>query len=171
MPLELLVIVAGIYFGARRGALIAYIGSLAAAAIGYAVGRVIGAQEIARWMSPRSHRSIRQLDARSVAGMVALRLAGVASTRSIHLACGAGRVPFATYMTGSAIGLAPAIVALAGLGGVLRHALLDPSVATAVAGLAAALLLSLAALGLRALLLIRHFAPSVSSHRQRSEYG
>lgn len=171
IPLELFVVAAGLYFGARRGALVAYVGSLAAAAIGYAFGRAMGAQEIARWMSPRTHRSIRQLGARSVAGLVALRLAGVASAASIHLACGAGRVPFVNYMTGTAIGLAPAIVALAGLGGVLRRALLDPSVATTVAGLAAALLLSLAALGLRALLLIRHFAPSVSSHSQRSEYG
>ena len=63
-------------------------------------------------MSRRSYRSGRQLGAHGVAGVLVLRLASVASAGAIHLLCGAGRVPFATYMAGTVIGLAPPIAAL-----------------------------------------------------------
>ena len=49
-------------------------------------------------------------------GVVVLRLASVASAGSIHLLCGAGRVPFATYLAGTVIGLAPAVAALSWTG-------------------------------------------------------
>ena len=103
--------------------------------------------------------------------MVVLRLASVASAGSIHLLCGAGRVPFATYMAGTVIGLAPAIAALSGLGGLLRHTLLNPSVSNGLTTIGAAVLLFALASGLRAFLLIRQFAPAVSSHRDRAEFG
>ena len=101
MPLELLAIVAGVCFGALRGGIVALIGSLAAAVIGYVAGRAIGAEGLRRWISRRSYRSVRQLGARGVGGVVMLRLASVASAGSIHLVCGAGRIPFATYIAGT----------------------------------------------------------------------
>ena len=57
-------------------------------------------------------------------GVLVLRLASVASAGSIHLLCGAGRVPFVSYLAGTAIGLVPAIAALTGLGALVRHTLL-----------------------------------------------
>ena len=76
-----------------------------------------------------------------------LRLASIASAGSIHLLCGAARVPFTTYIAGTLIGLAPAMFALAGLGALLRQTLLDPSLSNALlAVVAAVLLLAIAAL-------------------------
>jgi phospholipase D1/2 len=167
----LLAIVAGVAFGALRGGLVAVLGSLALAAVGYAAGHALGPDGVARWMSRRSYRSARQLGGRGVAGIVVLRLASVASAGSIHLLCGAGRLPFATYLAGTLIGLAPVIVALAGLGGVLRSALVRPSVETAAIGIGAALLVSVLAAGLRTFLLVRQFSPSMSGQRHRAEFG
>jgi phospholipase D1/2 len=171
IPLELLAIAAGVCFGTLRGGLVALIGSLAAAIVGYVAGRAIGGLGLPRWMSRRSYRSIRQLSARGVVGVIMLRLASVASAGSIHLVCGAARVPFASYMAGTAIGLAPAIVALAGLGGLLRHTFLNPSLSNGLATIGVAVLLFAVASGLRAFLLLRQFAPAISSHRGQAEFG
>ena len=171
VPLELLAVVTGVLFGPLRGGLVAFIGSLAAAILGYAAGRAIGADGLRRWMSQRSYRSVRQLSARGMVGVIALRFASVASAGSIHLACGVGRVPFAIYIVGTAIALAPTVYALSGLGGLLRHTLLKPSVSNALITMGAAVLLFALASALRALLLIRQFAPAVSGHRGRAEFG
>ena len=106
-----------------------------------------------------------------MAGVAALHLAAVASAGAIHLLSGAGRVPLLTYLGGTAIGLAPGVVALSGLGGLLRRTLLDPSITNASITIGAALVLLLLAAVLRAVLLLRQFAPSVSGHRDQAEFG
>jgi phospholipase D1/2 len=171
VPLELLAIAAGVMCGATRGAGVALAGSFLAAVAGYWIGRAMGPARLGAWLSRQSYRSIRQLGSRSVAGVVALHLAAVASAGAIHLLSGAGRVPFLTYLGGAAIGLVPGVIALSGLGGLLRRTLLDPTIANAsiTIGTAAALLLLAAAL--RTVLLLRQFAPSVSGHRDQAEFG
>jgi phosphatidylserine/phosphatidylglycerophosphate/cardiolipin synthase-like enzyme/uncharacterized membrane protein YdjX (TVP38/TMEM64 family) len=171
IPLELMVIAMGVLFGALHGGVIALIGSLAAAAIGYVAGRTLGASGVVRWMSWRSYRSARQLGAQGVIGVVMLRLASVASAQSIHLLCGAGRVSFATYMAGTAIGLIPMLAALTMLGGLLRRTLLYPSLSNGFIATGTAVFLVCIAAALRTLLLARQFAPSVASHRNRAEFG
>jgi phospholipase D1/2 len=171
IPLELSAIVAAVLFGPLRGGLMALLGSLVAAAIGYAAGRAMGAGGLARWMSRRSYRSVRQLGAHGIVGVVVLRLASVASAGSIHLLCGAGRVPFATYMIGTVIGLSVAITALSALGALLRHSLLYPSLVSGAMTIGAALLFIAVAAALRTFLLARQFAPSIASHRNRAEFG
>jgi phosphatidylserine/phosphatidylglycerophosphate/cardiolipin synthase-like enzyme/uncharacterized membrane protein YdjX (TVP38/TMEM64 family) len=171
VPLELLTIAAAVAFGALRGGMVAAIASLALAVMGYAAGRAIGAGGVAQWISRRSYRSARQLGARGVVGVIVLRLSSVASSGAIHLLCGAGRVPFATFMAGTVIGIAPAIVALSALGGLLREALLRPSIANGLATIGVAVLLLILASAMRTFLLIRQFAPSVAGHRDRAEFG
>ena len=171
VPLELLTIAAAVAFGASRGGIVAAVGSVALAVIGYLAGRAIGAAGVARWVSPRSYRSVRQLGARGAIGVLVLRMSSVASTGAIGLLCGAGRVPFTAYLAGTIIGMVPVIMALSALGGVFRNALLDPSLSNALATLAVAVLLIVLAAAMRTLLLIRQFAPSVAMHRDRAEFG
>jgi len=171
VPLEVLAIAAGAMSGTVRGAGVALAGSFVAAAAGYWVGRAMGPARLESWLSRRSYRSIRQLGSRRMAGVTALHLAAVASAGAIHLLSGAGRVPFLTYLGGAAIGLVPVVIALSTLGGLLRRTLLAPSIANASVTIGAALLLLLLAAALRAVLLIRQFAPSVSGHRDRAEFG
>jgi phospholipase D1/2 len=171
VPVELLAIAAGLLLDVSRGAAVALLGSLISAAVGYAVGRAIGPIRLPRWMSRRSYRSARQLGARGVRGVIALRLASVATSGAIHLLCGAGRVPLAIYMFGTLIAFVPAITILAGLGALLRQTILEPTVPHVLTTVGAAIVLTAAAAILRTLLLIRQFAPSVSNQRTRAEFG
>jgi phosphatidylserine/phosphatidylglycerophosphate/cardiolipin synthase-like enzyme/uncharacterized membrane protein YdjX (TVP38/TMEM64 family) len=171
VPLELLTVAAAVALGAVRGGLVAAIGTLTLAVIGYLAGRAIGATGVAQWVSRRSHRSVRQLGAHGVIGVLVLRLSSVASSGAIHLLCGAGRVPFAAYMTGTIIGMVPVIVTLSVLGGAFRDALLRPTLANATTTIAVAVVLIVFASVVRMLLLIRQFAPTVAAHRDRAEFG
>ena len=171
VPLELLTITAGMAFGAVRGGMVAAVGSLALAVIGYAAGRAVGAPGVARWISRRSYRSARQLGAHGVVGVIVLRLSSVASSGAVHLVCGAGRVPFVRFLAGTVIGAAPAIVVLSAFGALLRDTLLRPSMSNSLAAIATAGLLFLLARAIRTFLLIRQFAPSVAGHRARAEFG
>jgi uncharacterized membrane protein YdjX (TVP38/TMEM64 family) len=171
VPLELLTIAAALAFGAVRGAMVAAIGSLALAVIGYVAGRAIGAAGAARWTNRRSYRSVGQLGAHGVVGVIVLRLSSVATSGAIHLLCGAGRVAFASFMAGTVIGLAPAIVALSALGGLLRDTLLHPSMSNSLATIGTAVLLLILASAMQTFLLIRQFAPAVASQRERAEFG
>jgi uncharacterized membrane protein YdjX (TVP38/TMEM64 family) len=171
VPLELLALGAGLSFGAAGGGGVAAMGSLAAAVVGYGLGRLMGRTRLSRWMSRQSFRSGGQLQAKGLLDVVALRLASVASAGSVHLLCGAWRVPFARYLLGTAIGMAPAIAALCLLGGLLRQTLLQPSIANGLLAIGAAVVVIAIAAGLRTLLLFRQFGPSISGHRSRAEFG
>jgi uncharacterized membrane protein YdjX (TVP38/TMEM64 family) len=103
--------------------------------------------------------------------VIVLRLSSVASAGAIHLLCGAGRLAFFTFMVGTVIGVAPVIVALSALGGLLRAALLHASISNGLATISAAVLLLILASAMRTFLLIRQFAPSVAGHRDRAEFG
>ena len=171
VPLELMAIAAGVILDGPRGAMATLLGALVGAALGYGLGQQIGPARLPRWMSRRSYRSARQLGARGVIGVLVLRLASVATSGSIHLLCGAGRVPFSKFMAGTLLAFVPAVAALAGLGALLRHTLLVPTTSNVVLTIVAAILLTAAAAVLRTLLLIRQFAPSVSRQRARAEFG
>jgi uncharacterized membrane protein YdjX (TVP38/TMEM64 family) len=171
IPLELMAFGSGVLFGMWNGVEIALLGSLAAAITGYAFGRMVGSANVSRWMSRRSYRSTRQFGARTVMGVLVLRLASVASAGSVHFLCGAGRVPFLTYLVGTMIGAVPMILALTALGALLRQTLLEPSMTNGLLTVGAAILLTIGAALLRTFLLERQFAASVSRQRVRAEFG
>jgi uncharacterized membrane protein YdjX (TVP38/TMEM64 family) len=170
-PPSLMALAAGVWLGTLRGALMALLGSLIMALIGYAAGRALGPNRIQRWMSRRAYRSARQLGAQGVGGVLVLRLASVASAGSIHLLCGGGRVPVSTYIVGTLIGLVPTVFAGAGLGNLMRYTLIVPTVSNLLLTVGAALLVVTAAALMRTLLLIRRFAPILASHRTQAEFG
>lgn len=171
LPPTLVAVLAGMVLGTLRGALAALLVSLVIAAVGYAAGHAIGPNTLQRWISRRSYRSARQLGAQGVGGVIVLRLASVASAGAVHLLCGAARLPFATFMMGTAIGLAPMVFAVAYLGTLLRLAVQDPSLLNVLTVIVVAVLLLAIAAGIRTALLIRRFAPSVKGHRTRAEFG
>jgi uncharacterized membrane protein YdjX (TVP38/TMEM64 family) len=171
IPFELVLVANGLLFGAGRGGLIAAGATLALAISGYLTGRLLGPVTVGRWVSRKSFRSIHQLGAGGIGGVAMLRLAGVASAGAVHLLCGAGRVPFGAYLAGTAIGLAPAIVALNALGALLGNLLIAPTIQNAAATVLTALAILGCALALRAVLEIRQFAPTMSRRRARAEFG
>ena len=62
--------------------------------------------------------------------------------------------------------MAPAVVALCLLGGLLRQTVLQPSITTGLLAIGVGVVVIALAAGLRTLLLIRQFGPSMSSHRE-----
>jgi phospholipase D1/2 len=171
VPPSLVAAIAGLLLGTIRGAVVAFLASLVIAALGYAAGRTIAADTLQRWLSRRSYRSARQLGAQGLTNVIVLRLASVAGAGAIHLLCGAARLPFATFTIGTAIGIAPTTIALAGLGALLHRALIDPAPSNVLTVVGLALLFMAVAAAVRTALLIRRFAPSVRSHRTRAEFG
>ena len=171
VPPSLLGLVAGAMWGPFRGGLAALLGALVLAAVGYAAGRTIGPHRIQRWMSRRSYRSARQLGTQGIAGLIVLRLASVASAGTIHLLCGASRVPFSSYMAATAIGVVPAMFALAVLGDLLRQAVISPTISNLLVTAGVALFLVTTAALVRTALLIRRFVPTLASHRSQAEFG
>jgi hypothetical protein len=59
VPLEVLAVAAGLFFGPVLGGIVAVTGSFAAAVVGYGLGRIVGPSGLSRWMSGRSYRSAR----------------------------------------------------------------------------------------------------------------
>jgi hypothetical protein len=74
-------------------------------------------------------------------------------------------------MLGTFIGLLPTVLAVAGLGALVRDALVHPTLPNLLLAVGASLLLVTAAALIRTLLLIRRFAPTLASHRAQAEFG
>jgi uncharacterized membrane protein YdjX (TVP38/TMEM64 family) len=123
------------------------------------------------WMSRRAYRSARQLGAHGALGVAMLRLMSVASARSVHLVCGATRVPVWAYLLGSAAGLAPTMFVLAGVGSVFGTAFRDPSWTNGLIAVAAAIGACALAFAVRALLVARQFSPTLRRHGTQTEFG
>ena len=171
VPIELLSVLAGLLFGAVHGGVVAVAGSAAAAALGYGAGRAIGPARLSRWLSRRSYRSLRQLAARRLGRVVMLHLTSVAPAGAVHLISGAMQLRFPVYLAGTVIGVLPSVVALTGLGALLGHTLRHPTLSNALVTAGVTVGLVAVAAVLRALLLLRQFAPSLSGHRERAEFG
>jgi phospholipase D1/2 len=171
VPVELLAFVCGLFLGASPGLIVAFAGALVVASLGYAAGRLLGMDRLARFMTRRAWRSLRQVGAAGVRGVAALRLSSVANSGAVQLFCGARGIRFAPYLAGSVLALLPQVVAVGGLGALLRQTLLQPSPGRRLVTLAAILALVASAAVLRSYLLTRRFGPAVAEHRSRAEFG
>jgi len=150
---------------------VGFAGAIVGAASGYAAGWLLGPDRLARFMTRRAWRSLRQVGADGVRGIAALQLSSVANSGAVQLFCGARRVGVAAYLLGSLLALVPQVIAFGGFGALLRQTILQPSPGKRLATLAAVLaLLALAAL-LRSFLLARRFGPAVAEHRSQAEFG
>ena len=160
VPLELLAVLAGVAFGSTVGGGVAPRWRVDRRRRRLRRRARPGPGKLMSWMSRRAYRSTRQLGAHGVVGVAVLRLMSIASALSVHLVCGATRVPVGAYLLGSAAGLAPPMFVLAGVGSLLRTAFRDPSWVnglTAAAGVVGACALAFA---VRALLVARQFSPT-----------
>jgi phospholipase D1/2 len=171
VPVELMALVCGLLLGASPGLVVAFAGALVAASLGYAAGRLLGVHRLARFMTRRAWRSLRQVGAGGVRGVAALRLSSVANSGAVQVFCGARGVRFAPYFLGSVLALLPQVVAVGGLGALLRQTVQQPSPGRRLATLAAILSLLAGAAVLRSILLRRRFGPAVAEHRRRAEFG
>ncbi|MEQ9332997.1 VTT domain-containing protein [Thalassobaculum sp.] len=112
-PITVLIAVTAMVFGPWEGVLYSLIGSVAGALVGYGFGKLVARHAPSVWKvrQGRLGRLTRMFAGNGIIGIASLRMLPLAPFMFINLAAGAARVPFLDFAVGSALGLAPGIVA------------------------------------------------------------
>lgn len=147
LPVTALVLHASLLYGPWTGFVTAMAGGVAAASATYGLGRVAGRDLVRRLAGRRLNRISRSLARRGVLAVIAVRLVPIAPFTAVNMVAGASHIRFRDFLLGTALGMAPGVVALTLLGDRLGAALRDPTPTSlvvlgavaigAVAGLAA----------------------------------
>ena len=122
-PVTVLIAATAIVLGPIEGFIWAFAGTMLAAALNFAMGRLISEAALRRWAGTWLDRVRAHLRRGGIISMMVLRNVPVAPFTVINLIAGAVRVPFRDYLTGTALGMGPGIAALTILGDRLRGVL------------------------------------------------
>ncbi|WP_063788292.1 TVP38/TMEM64 family protein [Streptomyces ardesiacus] len=115
---------AGALFGVATGTITVLAGATAGAVLSFGLARWLGRPAVARWAGDgRLARLDAMVSARGFLAVLILRLIPVFPFALVNYAAGVTSIRLAPYVTATAIGIIPATVAYAGLGGTLD----DPS--------------------------------------------
>lgn len=144
-PVTALVLACAWVFGGWRGALYSLAGVLASAAVTYGLGRALGRGRVRRLAGSRVAWLIERLRRRGVLSVALVRTFPVAPFTVVNVLAGAARVPAGAFLLGTALGMAPGVVALNVFGTTLAAALRRPAPGTVAAALVAALAIVAAA--------------------------
>ena len=104
-------------------------------------------------MGPRLHRVRRGLVRRGVLAVAAVRLVPIAPFTIVNLVAGASRIPFADYIFGTIIGMAPGIVLMSALGHRIFSILTEPTLANILLFILAVLAWLAVSIGVQAIIL------------------
>ncbi len=171
VPLEVSTLLAVVLLGPFLGGALALTSALLAALIGYACGRALGPPRVVPLIGRRAYRAWRELPGRGATSVAVLRLVSVFSAASIHLLCGAARLPVRAYVIGTAAAFVPVVLVLSLLGGLLRHAIREPGPWSATITIAAAVLFAAVVLRVRRNLLIKRLHAVQAEQEARALFG
>jgi phospholipase D1/2 len=115
-PVLLLIAATAAAFGPWLGFALASTGAIASAIVTYGVGAAIGRRTMEKILGPRLHRLRRGIVRRGVLAVAAIRLVPVAPFTLVNLVAGASKIPFADYVLGTIIGMAPGLILMSALG-------------------------------------------------------
>jgi phospholipase D1/2 len=115
-PVLLLIAATAAAFGPWLGFTLAGAGAIASAAVTYSIGAAIGRVSLERALGPRMSRVRRAIVRRGLLAVAAVRLVPIAPFTLVNLVAGASRIPFADYVLGTAIGMAPGLIVMSALG-------------------------------------------------------
>ncbi|GAA4334967.1 VTT domain-containing protein [Pigmentiphaga soli] len=127
IPITILIVVTGVVFGAFKGGLYALAGTLASAAVTYAIGRWLGRETVRRLAGRRINDLSRRLARRGLVAMVILRLLPVAPFTIVNIIAGASQISVRDYLLGTLIGMGPGIVVTVLFAHNLASAMRNPS--------------------------------------------
>jgi phospholipase D1/2 len=127
VPLTVLITTAAIAFGPVLGSAYAFGGALLSAAVDYGVGALLGQGWARRLLGPRWRRVGDALSGRGALAIALVRMVPVAPYFAINFLAGAMRVRFIDFALGTALGLAPGILALSIFGGQIGAVLRKPN--------------------------------------------
>jgi uncharacterized membrane protein YdjX (TVP38/TMEM64 family) len=108
------------------GFLTAFPAARVSAVAAFLIGRTIGRDSLQRLSTPRLERLCRRLARRGVLAVAAIRLLPIAPFTMVNLVLGAARIKPRHFTIGTAIGLAPGLLALSIFGDRLGQAIRRP---------------------------------------------
>ncbi|MGZ9033596.1 MAG: VTT domain-containing protein [Rhodospirillales bacterium] len=126
VPLTLLITTAAIAFGPVLGSAYAFAGALLSAIVDFGLGVLLGQGWARRLLGPRWRRIGDALSGRGALAIALVRMVPVAPYTVVNFLAGAVRVRFLDFVLGTALGLAPGILALSILGGQIGAVLRKP---------------------------------------------
>lgn len=125
-PVMLLVAATGVAFGPVLGPFYAMAGCLTSASVGFAIGRWLGGQRVARLGGHRLARFSRAVDRNGTLAVFLVRKVPAPFTL-VNIIVGASRIAYRDFLIGTALGMGAMVVALASLGYQLTTLAQDPS--------------------------------------------
>lgn len=170
VPLEVFVLVTAVLLGPFLGGALALTAALIAAAIGYGTGRALGAGRVIPLVGRHVYRVWRELPERGATSVAVLRLISVFSATSIHLLCGASRLPLLAYAAGTAGAFVPVVIVLSLMGGLLRHLIREPGAWSAVITIGAAAVFAAVGLRVRRNLLVKRVHAARVEQQPRARF-
>ncbi len=158
VPITLLVILVSLLFDFWLGSAYAYAGVLLSATLSYWGGRSMGKPILRMLVGRRLDRIARFMAKADLVTLAMLRFVPVLPFAVVNLTAGATGVRQVPYLISTALASAPGVLAVALVGESLGQALRSPSLGTI--GLAAGVVVAVAAISLGLKLLIRKLFPS-----------
>ena len=128
VPITAMILVTAMIFGPFTGSLYALIGSLAGAAVTYALGAMLGRDFVRKIAGRKWQRLERKINETGIIAVTALRLLPIAPFTVVNVVCGAFKVPWRDYLLGSLLGLTPGILITALFAHQLASALRNPGI-------------------------------------------
>lgn len=132
VPITAIILVTAIIFGPVMGSLYAIVGSLAGAAVTYAIGFLLGQDFVRKIAGPKWRRLEQKIGETGVVAVATLRLLPIAPFTVVNVVSGAFKVPLRDYLLGSLLGLAPGVLITNLFAHQLASAFRDPGVGTFV---------------------------------------
>jgi phospholipase D1/2 len=130
MPISLLVVATAIVFDPWMTIVYALAGSVLGAGITFAIGMALGRRAVRRVAGRRLNALSRRLGEGGVLAVLVLRMLPVAPFTVVNLVAGASHLRMRDFLIGTALGMAPGIVAVAVFADRLAAVLEDPSPGT-----------------------------------------
>ncbi len=126
-PLLVLILATGLIYGPFIGLVIAMAGALVSACLGYATGSLIGQRRLRRITRGRLEHVGQAMMHSGSLSVLLIRLIPVAPFGLVNMIAGARQIGFAPYLLGTAIGLAPGVIAITLFSGQLRALVVEPN--------------------------------------------
>jgi phospholipase D1/2 len=126
IPITVLILVTAIIFGPVVGSLYSIAGSLAGAAVTYAIGCFLGQDFVRKIAGAKWRRLEKKIDQTGIVAVAALRLLPIAPFTVVNVVSGAFKVRLRDYLLGSFLGLVPGILITNLFAHQLAKAIRDP---------------------------------------------
>ena len=110
VPITAMILVTAIIFGPVMGSIYSIVGSLAGAAVTYAIGCFLGQDFVRKIAGAKWRRLEQKIRKTGIVAVATLRLLPIAPFTVVNVISGAFKVPLRDYILGSLLGLVPGIL-------------------------------------------------------------